>query len=114
MKKGFSARERKGLIVFCTVVIFFLAIGPVAERCGCTSISNNRSDAMVGAGTQPVTKDSVHEEGALNRQTKSDGSSDSIRIKKSVEKSSKGGRGRKKSNKKSVDPQRRRYLDEPL
>ena len=101
--KGFGSRERYGLIVFLCLVTVLLAVGPIAERSGCT----RRYDAVphgvhpeAGYGSANINApDTVADTRAA--------SSDSTRTKRKRKKKS-------APNRKPADPQRRNFLDEPL
>lgn len=111
--KGFGARERNGLIVFCCFVIFFLAIGPVADRLGCTSrhvtpLAGDEIHVPIDSqidSTASQTDDSLSIE--FSHQEKS-----SVNCDTSVRKKRRHKAGLR--NTKTPNPERRNYLDEPL
>lgn len=114
--KGFGARERNGLIVFLCLVIVLLALGPIADRMGCTS----RHDPPVpttAAHVDSVGCDTVMEVEALNTSSQRVGSK--ARRKHRERRDTVRKSGRRKSTgtprrSRPSDPGRRNYLDEPI
>lgn len=102
--KGFSARERNGLIVFGCLVVAFMAIGPLADRLGCTARhAPSETQVVIPPADSMGAGDTVRNHSERKERSRRD------TLKKE--------RVRKRSAKaKSApdDPQRRNYLDEPV
>ena len=116
--KGFGSRERYGLIVFLCLVTVLLAVGPVAERSGCTrrydaAPRGVQPGAGYGSESMNVADTLSHPEasGTVNRKKRRNNGKtapdDSTRTKRKRKKKS-------APNRKPDDPQRRNFLDEPL
>lgn len=115
--KGFGLRERNGLIVFLCLVTLLLALGPIADRCGCTrryeppapSMESTMDTLRSNAVTEVQVADSAARRVRKNaRRGNRKESGDSVgkpRRKKS------SGNSRRPS---VADPRRRNYLDEPI
>ncbi|MDE6010874.1 MAG: hypothetical protein K2F87_05485 [Muribaculaceae bacterium] len=124
--KGFGSRERNGLIVFCCIVILFLALGPIADRLGCT-----RRPMPPDPGALPAV-DTAHMPDTARHDDYA-GMRDSLKGNQAVSAGKReftgrdtvsSGKGRKKASGRKrkkgpapvspSEPRRRNYLDEPV
>lgn len=118
--KGFGLRERNGLIVFLCLVTLLLALGPIADRCGCTrryeppapeSVAPDSSkldSADVSASGDTAVASGARIRKGVSRRRKGVEKSDSVR-KRSRKRGAAKSRGRV-----TPDPQRRNYLDDAI
>lgn len=107
--RGFGSRERIGLIVFLCLVAVLIALGPIADRTGCTR-RYDEPQALTAPETSGVpdsAKDSIRPAGSAKRSVRRDSIGSAKREGKKAKKGS-------RKQKVSPAPKRRDYLDEPI
>lgn len=129
--KGYSPRERNGMIVLACLVVLCFCIEPLARVAGCTRVEDATAASGIGAeGVPIVKKDSAAEDSAatyggvrknISREERSEARhrSDSIRDarKKARKDSARMARKHRKSGnstRQKAAPQRRSLRDERL